>query len=57
MEGSFVHVTVVAARDLQSGLTGVVDPYVEVSLDGSQAMKTKVINDNPDPLWNEKFTL
>lgn len=57
MEGSFVHVTVVAARDLTSGLTGVVDPYVEVTLDGAQALKTNVINDNPDPTWNEKFTL
>jgi len=58
MDGSFVHVTVVAARDLKAvGLSGVVDPFVEVSLDGGQSFKTKVINDNPNPTWNEKFTL
>lgn len=58
MDGSFVHATVVAARDLKAtGITGVVDPFVEVSFDGVQTMKTKVVNDNPNPAWNEKFTL
>ena len=57
MEGSFAHATVVSARDLQSGITGVIDPYIELTLDGGQTLKTKVIEDNPDPIWNEKFTL
>ena len=57
MEQSFANVTVVSARDLPSGFTGVVDPFVEVSLDRTQTLKTKVINDNPNPSWNEKFLL
>lgn len=57
MEGSFVHVTIVAARDLRSGLTGLVDPFVDITLDGTQSLKTKVVNSNSNPSWNEKFTL
>lgn len=57
MEGSFVYVTIVSAHDLRAGLTGVVDPFVEVTLDRSHPSKTKVINDDHNPTWNEKFTL
>ncbi|KAK9145135.1 hypothetical protein Sjap_005038 [Stephania japonica] len=51
-------VTVVKASDLKNmELIGKSDPYVELHIRPRMKVKTKVIDDNLNPVWNETFVL
>ena len=53
MIGSVLTATLVEARELKSGrLTGMVNPYVILSIEG-QKSQTDRINPSSDPVWNE----
>ncbi|KAK9094599.1 hypothetical protein Scep_026068 [Stephania cephalantha] len=51
-------VTIVKASDLKNmELIGKSDPYVELHIRPRMKVKTKVIDDNLNPVWNETFVL
>lgn len=52
--------TIEKARGLRNadwGFGGKSDPYCEVKYKGKVVHKTKTINDNLDPVWNEDFSI
>lgn len=49
-------ITVIEARDLKNAeLTGVSDPYCEVSVRGRPVGHTRVLDSNLNPYWSETF--
>jgi len=53
-EESKMKITIIGAKKLESSFMDTIDPYMKISYDG-QEEKTKVLDDNENPEWNESF--